>query len=176
MMSGGPRGPGAGAGQPPRPNFGNYGQTYTDVLLTDLLPMLETTFHVKSDRDAHAMAGLSMGGMQTFITTVSHLDQFTYIGGFSPGLPQAQINAIKKDPAQFNKQIKVLFLGTGTVEKAGNPNIFDLHNSLDSIGVHNVYFESDGTAHEWLTWRRDLHQFAPLLFRPVASHSYAKTH
>jgi enterochelin esterase-like enzyme len=155
---------GGGPGKGPRPDFSNYGLTYTEVLLTDLLPLLENTYQVKTGREAHAMAGLSMGGMQTFISTVPHLNQFAFIGGFSPGLPQAQIDAIKKDPAGFNKQVRVLFLGTGTVEKANNPNIFELHNTLDSLGVHNVYFESQGTAHEWLSWRRDLREFAPLLF------------
>jgi S-formylglutathione hydrolase FrmB len=111
------------------------------------------------------MAGLSMGGMQTFLTTLAHLDKFAYIGGFSPGLPEAQINEIYKDPAGFNKQVKLLWLGTGTVEEAGNPNIRVLHEALDKAGIHNVFYESPGTAHEWLTWRRDLNQFAPLLFR-----------
>ena len=123
------------------------------------------TLMIQPGRDSRAMAGLSMGGMQTFITTLGHLDQFAYIGGFSPGLPQAQIEAAIKDPTAFNKQVKVLFLGTGTVEKAGNPNIFNLHDELDKAGVKNVYYESPGTAHEWLTWRRDLNEFAPLLFR-----------
>jgi S-formylglutathione hydrolase FrmB len=45
-----------------------------------------------------------------------------------------------------------------------NVKCLELHNSLDSLGIHNVYFESQGTAHEWLTWRRDLREFAPLLF------------
>jgi enterochelin esterase-like enzyme len=135
------------------------------VLLNDLIPTLEATYRIQPGRDSRAMAGLSMGGMQTFITTLGHLDQFAYIGGFSPGLPQGQIEAAIKNPAAFNKQVKVFFLGTGTVEKAGNPNIFNLHNELDKAGVKNVYYESPGTAHEWLTWRRDLNEFAPLLFR-----------
>jgi enterochelin esterase family protein len=157
---GGGRGAGGGG-----PNFGGYGATYTEVLLNDLIPTLEASYRVLPGREDRAMAGLSMGGMQTFLTTLGHLDKFAYIGGFSPGLPDAQIKEVYKDPAGFNKQVKLLWLGTGTVEEAGNPNIRNLHQALDKAGVHNVFYESPGTAHEWLTWRRDLNQFAPLLFR-----------
>jgi enterochelin esterase family protein len=155
----------AGAAGGRGPNFGNYGATFTEVMLTDLIPMIESTYRTIPGRESRAMAGLSMGGMQTFLTTLPHLDRFAYIGGFSPGLPQAQIDAIYKDPAAFNKQVKVLFLGTGTVERDSNPNILRLHEALEKAGVKHVYYESPGTAHEWLTWRRDLNEFAPLLFR-----------
>ncbi len=111
------------------------------------------------------MAGLSMGGMQTFLTTLPHLDQFAYIGGFSPGLPQGELDKIYKDPDGFNQQVKLLWIGTGTVERESNPNILRLHEALDKAGVKHIYFESPGTAHEWLTWRRDLNDFAPRLFR-----------
>lgn len=154
-----------GAGRRAPIDFGNYGATYTEVLLNDLIPTLETSYRILPGRENRAMAGLSMGGMQTFLTTLAHLDKFAYIGGFSPGLPEAKINEIYKDPAGFNKQVKLLWLGTGTVEEAGNPNIRNLHQALDKAGVHNVFYESPGTAHEWLTWRRDLNEFAPILFR-----------
>ena len=150
----------------PRPNFGTYGQTFTQVLFDDLIPFMETHYRVQTGRENRAMAGLSMGGMQTFITTLPHLDKFAYIGGFSPGVPQPLFDeGPLKDSAAFNKQVKLLWLGTGTVEKANNPNIFVLHQALDKAGAKNSYYESPGTAHEWLTWRRDLYQFAPLLFR-----------
>ena len=148
-----------------RPNFGSYGATFTEVMFNDLIPMIQSRFRTLTSRDDRAMAGLSMGGMQTFLTALPHLDKFAYIGGFSPGVPQNAFDTAYKDPAAFNKQVKLLWLGTGTVEKAHNPNIFELHQALDKAGVKNVYFESQGTAHEWLTWRRDLNQFAPRLFR-----------
>ena len=148
-----------------RPSFGTYGQTFTEVIFSDLIPFIESQFRALSGRDNRAMAGLSMGGMQTFITTLPHLDKFAYIGGFSPGVPPNAFEAIEKSPAPFNAQVKLLWLGTGTVEKANNPNIFVLHEALDKAGVKNAYFESTGTAHEWLTWRRDLNEFAPSLFR-----------
>ena len=148
-----------------RPSFGTYGVTFTEVMFNDLIPMVQSRFRTLTGREDRAIAGLSMGGMQTFITALPHLDKFAYIGGFSPGVPQNAFGAPSKDSASFNKQVKLLFLGTGTVEKANNPNIFELHQALDKAGVKNVYYESPGTAHEWLTWRRDLNQFAPRLFR-----------
>jgi enterochelin esterase family protein len=66
---------------------------------------------------------------------------------------------------RLEAQAEVLFIGTGTVERDSNPNILRLHEALDKAGVKHVYFESPGTAHEWLTWRRDLNDFAPRLFR-----------
>jgi enterochelin esterase-like enzyme len=176
-MSGQPGGPPpaangmllGGAGRPPaqrRMNFpANFGATYVELMLTDLIPMIDSTYRTVPDRDHRAMAGLSMGGLQTFQTTLSHLDTFAYIGGFSPGLMDAAWAPVYADPAAFNKQVKVLFLGTGSVEAAGNPNIVNLHEALDKAGVHNVFYISPGTAHEWLSWRRDLHEFAPLLFQ-----------
>jgi hypothetical protein len=66
------------------------------------------------------------------------------------------------DPAAFNKKVKVLFLGIGQAEGQGTKNFSD---ALTKAGVKNIYFESPNTAHEWLTWRRCLYDFAPRLFR-----------
>ena len=160
LQLGGGRGRGAA-----RPDFSNFGATYTEVMLKDLIPMVEKNYRALTGRENRAMAGLSMGGMQTFQTTLQNLDQFAYIGGFSPGLPQATIEKIYADPAGFNRQVRLLWIGTGTVERDSNPNILRLHEELDKHGIRNVYFESPGTAHEWLTWRRSLADFAPRLFQ-----------
>ena len=160
-LSFGGRRPGGGG----RPDFGSYGATFTQVMLGELIPAIESSYRALSSREHRAMAGLSMGGMQTFLTTLPHLDQFAYIGGFSPGLPQAEIDKIYKDPEGFNKRVKLLWIGTGTVERDSNPNILRLHEALDKAGINHVYFESPGTAHEWLTWRGSLNDFAPRLFQ-----------
>jgi enterochelin esterase family protein len=146
------------------------GATFTDMILVDLIPTIERTYRVLPGRENRAMAGLSMGGMQTFLTTLSNLDKFTYIGGFSGSCggrggtfdPKTSCNGAFADPAAFNKKVKVLFLGIGSEEGPGTKNFSD---SLAKAGIHNVYFESPGTAHEWLTWRRCLKDFAPRLFR-----------
>jgi enterochelin esterase-like enzyme len=134
-------------------------------MLSDLMPYIDSTFRTLPGRNNRAIAGLSMGGMQTFLTALPHLDKFAYIGGFSPGVPAGAFESIEKDPDAFNKQVKLMWLGTGTVEKANNSNIYELHQDLDKAGVKNAYYESPDTAHEWLTWRRDLNEFAPRLFR-----------
>ena len=116
-----------------------------------------------------------MGGAQTFATTLSHLDKFAYIGGFSgslggPGFGRATepidikttMGGVYADADAFNKKVKVLFLGIGSVEGPGAKNYSE---ALTKAGIHNVFFESPGTAHEWLTWRRCLNAFAPLLFK-----------
>ena len=119
------------------------------------------------------MAGLSMGGAQTFGTVLENLDKFAYMGGFSGscggfgrGGGALDVKTICggafADPAAFNSKIKVLFLGIGSVEGPGTKAFSD---ALTAAGVHNVYYESPGTAHEWLTWRRALREFTPLLFK-----------
>jgi len=119
------------------------------------------------------MAGLSMGGAQTFQITLKHLDLFAYIGGFSGaggGFGGAPFDAktahggVMADADAFNKKVRLLWLGVGTAEGRLYDGIKGYHEALDKAGIKNVYYESPGTAHEWLTWRRCLHEFAPLLF------------
>jgi len=140
------------------------------MMLTDLIPTIEKTYRVLPGRENRAMAGLSMGGMQTFMTGLSNLDKFAYIGGFSGSTggrggtfdPKTSNNGAFADANAFNKKVKVLFLGIGSVEGPGTKNFSE---QLTKAGVRNIYFESPGTAHEWLTWRRCLNDFAPRLFR-----------
>lgn len=158
----------AGAG--PRPGFpANFGATFTEMMLTDLIPMVERTYRVAPGRENRAMAGLSMGGMQSFVTVLGNLDKFAYLGGFSGSSggrggfdPKTSNNGVFADAAAFNKKMKVLFLGIGTAEGPGTKNFSE---ALTKAGIQNVYYESPGTAHEWLTWRRCLYDFAPRLFR-----------
>lgn len=159
----GGRGAGRGPGFPQ-----HWDATFTEMMLTDLIPMVERTFRVLPGRENRAMAGLSMGGMQSFLTVLPNLDKFAYLGGFSgnsggPGFdPKTSNGGVFADPAAFNKKMKVLFLGIGSVEGPATKNFSE---ELTKAGIHNVYFESPGTAHEWLTWRRCLLDFAPRLFR-----------
>ena len=132
---------------------------FTEMMLADLIPMIEKTYRALPGRENRAMAGLSMGGMQTHNTTMSNLDRFAYIGLLSGGsIAMSEI----KDPAQFKKQVKLAFFSNGSVENgtASKANAEDLKKA----GINAVFYESPRTAHEWLTWRRSLHEFAPLLF------------
>jgi enterochelin esterase-like enzyme len=165
------RRPPAPAGAPParRAGLSNFGGTLTEMMFNDLIPMIERTYRVLPGRENRAMSGLSMGGMQTFTTALGNLDKFAWIGNFSgAGLRggdsdlKTLYNGAFANPADFNKKVKLLWMGIGTVEGTGMKS---LHELLDKAGVKNVYFESPGTAHEWLTWRRCLNDFAPRLFR-----------
>ena len=143
------------------------------MMLTDLIPTVERTYRVAAGRENRAMAGLSMGGSQTFGTTLAHLDKFAYIGGFSgssgggPGFdPKTTSGGVYADAAAFNKKVKVLFLGIGGAE---GPNTRNFSEQLSKAGITNAYYESPGTAHEWLTWRRCFREFAPRLFQSGAA-------
>jgi enterochelin esterase family protein len=142
---------------------------FSQILIEDIIPMIDSTYRTIPDRDHRAMAGLSLGGTQTMEITQAHLDQFAYIGIFSApfGFPQIPggFNGLLGDPTAFAKQVKVLFVSYGTAGDlaAGGSRAF--HQALEKASIKHVYYESPGTAHEWLTWRRSLHEFAPLLFQ-----------
>jgi enterochelin esterase family protein len=107
------------------------------------------------------MAGLSMGGMQTRTITLAHLDRFSHIGVFSGG--SIGLTNIT-DMATFKKKAKLVFVSYGSKENgaaAAKANV----EALKQAGINSVYYESPDTAHEWQSWRRSLHEFAPLLFR-----------
>lgn len=150
---------------------------FEDDLTQVLVPYVDSNFRTLSDRDHRAMAGLSLGGMQTFQVTFDHLDMFSYIGGFSGagGMlvlgnkkldPKTDYNGALADPAAFAKKVHLLWLGVGTKEpEMMRKGILRLHTSLQEANIQHVFYESPGTDHEWQTWRRDLKDFAPRLFQ-----------
>jgi len=149
---------------------------FEDDVTQALIPYIDSTFRTLSDRDHRAMAGLSMGGMQTFQITLNHLDLFSYIGGFSGaggmqmmgnrGMdPKTDYNGVFADPAAFAKKVHLLWFGVGTAEpERMRAGIQRLHTALQEANIQHVFYESPGTDHEWQTWRRDLKDFAPRLF------------
>jgi len=187
--AGAPAGAGRGFGGFGGPGGGPYGQ----LMVNDLIPWVDSNFRTLADKDHRAMAGLSMGGMQTASVTMANLDKFSYIGlfsggaamGFGPGgpgkvapgaapaAPPAQIdiktiyNGAMADPAEFNKKVKVLFMSFGSEPPLENPEGLKKHQEqLIAAGIKNSYvYISPGTSHEWQSWRRSLYVFAPLLFK-----------
>ncbi|HTQ57926.1 MAG TPA: alpha/beta hydrolase-fold protein [Bryobacteraceae bacterium] len=155
----------------------NMMSAFEDDMTQALIPFIDSTFRTIADRDHRAMAGLSMGGMQTFHVTFDHLDLFSYIGGFSGAAnvfamgndkldTKTAFNGAMADPAAFAKRVHLLWVGVGTNEPARmKQGIEKLHTSLDDAKVQHVFYESPGTDHEWQTWRRDLNDFAPRLFQ-----------
>lgn len=149
---------------------------FEDDVTQALIPFIDSNFRTLSDRDHRAMAGLSMGGMQTFQITLDHLNLFSYIGGFSGagGMlvlrdrsldPKTDYNGVFADPAAFAKKVHLLWIGVGTTEpERMRTGLTRLHTSLQDANIQHVFYESPGTSHEWQTWRRDLKDFAPRLF------------
>jgi enterochelin esterase family protein len=150
----------------PRFNFG----AFEEVVTGELIPLVDATYRTLADRDHRALAGLSMGGMQALQIGLKHLDQFAYIGSFSgPPLGGFDVttsyNGAFRDATAFNEKVRLLWLGAGTAEERFAANVRSMHRALDKAGVKHVVFESQGTSHEWQTWRRSLHDFVPRLFR-----------
>ncbi len=143
-----------------------YGASFDTLMVKDLIPMIDRTFRTYTDRDHRAMAGLSWGGKQTFDTTLTNLDKFAYIGGFSGAIfgldVQTAFNGVFTDAARFNEQVHYLFLGCGTEENMGTEALV---KNLRAMNIRVDYYVSEGTTHEWLTWRRCLNQFIPHLFK-----------
>jgi enterochelin esterase-like enzyme len=168
-------GSGAARGGSAAPGAAQGNSAFEEVMTQDIIPMIDATFRTIADREHRAMAGLSMGGNQTCQVTMHNLDKFAYIGAFSGTMnglstealdPATAFNGMFKDGEALNKQIKVLWIGKGTKEPNPFPGAIGAFRAmLDKAGVKYTYYESPGTAHEWLTWRRDLHEFAPRLFR-----------
>lgn len=146
----------------------SFGASFTPILLNDIIPFVESSFRVKTDRENRAMAGLSWGGHQTLETTLNNLDKFAHIGSFSGalfflanGLENAY-GGVFNDADKFNSQVKTFFFGMGSEENFGSDKI---SAALKNAGINHFYYSSEGTHHEWLTWRRCLNEFLPLIFK-----------
>lgn len=129
------------------------------VLMTDIIPMIEKEFRVYTDAAHRGMAGLSMGGGQTRRITLANPTKFGYVGMFSGG-------TISPEDVQgaegFLKTAKLVFMSSGSKE---NPRVMEAADALNKMGVKAVGYISEGTAHEWHTWRRSLYEFAQLIFK-----------
>ena len=168
---GGPQGPrpqGAPGQGGPRPNFAAFGgmfNAFQEVLIKDIIPMVEKNYRVIADTEHRAMAGLSMGGMQTHAITLANPTTVAYVGMFSSG--SFNVDELK-DAADFKKTNKVLFMSAGGKETRmaeGDTSVGKAASDLKAIGINAHSYVSPGTAHEWQTWRRSLYQFAQLIFK-----------
>ena len=147
------------------------GKTVSDVYIDDLVPFIDKTFRTIPNRENRGMAGLSRGGGQTTSTVLerNNLDKFAWMGLLS-GLFRVNDENVKTvfggalaDPAAFNKQVRLLHISWGTEE--GNFGFPASYAALEKQGINSVKYVSEGTAHEWLTWRRAFRDFAKRLFK-----------
>jgi enterochelin esterase-like enzyme len=164
---GAPAAPGRG-GLPGRGGFGGRGgpafnfSGFATILTEELIPHIDANYRTLTDQPHRAMAGLSMGGFQTRQITLANLDKFSHIGIFSGGSIAADDPALA-DPAAFKQKVKVLFVSYGSRENTATAKAN--HDAVAQKGIPNTFYVSPDTAHEWQTWRRSLHEFAPLLFQ-----------
>jgi enterochelin esterase-like enzyme len=143
---------------------------FEEVMINELIPMIDSTYRTIADVKHRAMAGLSMGSMQTLQITLKNLDKFAWIGAMSG--PQRQgfdvktsYDGVLSDATVFNSKVKLFWLGAGTAETQIYQGTVAMHEALDKAGIKNVFYSSPGTDHEWQTWRRSLNDFVPRLFR-----------
>lgn len=146
--------------------FGGISSSFSKDFLGDIIPYVEARFPVYKDRNHRALAGLSMGGVESLTIGLNHLELFSYVGGFSAAVRPADFPqdfaAITANPEKANQKLHLLWLGVGRQD-----NLFGATDSfskfLDAAQIKHTYQTSEG-AHIWIVWRRYLRDFAPLLF------------
>jgi enterochelin esterase-like enzyme len=142
--------------------FGGLGEftakEFETVLVDELVPYIDANFQTIAKKEGRAMAGLSMGGIETKLITLRRPEVFGYYGLLSGGTYQ---------PSDIKdaKQVKMIFESCGSKENPGG--IKQSVDALKAAGLNAHGFVSEGTAHEFLTWRRSLREMAPLLFTDV---------
>ncbi|MEJ5265257.1 MAG: alpha/beta hydrolase-fold protein [Bacteroidales bacterium] len=140
---------------------------FMNTLLNDIIPMIDANYRTLADPKYRAMAGLSMGGMQTRYITLAHPEMFSYVGIFSGG--SITVEDLNNNPA-FKEKIKLVFVGYGSRELenrrfnfGGDPK--ENTEAIKKAGIDAHFYISPNTAHEWQSWRRSFYQFAQLIFK-----------
>jgi enterochelin esterase-like enzyme len=143
---------------------------FQTVLVDELIPYIDTNFRTFPDQPHRAMAGLSMGGMETKTITLANLDKFSHIGLLSGGtFSMDDVN----NTSGFKEKVKLAFVSFGSRElenRGGRPGFFGGDpkvnaEALKQAGINSAFYVSPETAHEFLSWRRSLRELAPLLFK-----------
>jgi enterochelin esterase family protein len=143
----------------------NWADGFMNTLIKDIIPMVDSRYRTIADSKHRAMAGLSMGGMQTKAITLANPDVFSALGIFSGGVISVEEAAQAKG---FREAYKLVFISFGSREVetpryGHDPKV--VTEELKASGMNAHYYVSPETAHEWQTWRRSLYQFAQLLFK-----------
>lgn len=146
-------------------------------LCDNCIPFVEKTYKVKADAAHRAIAGLSMGGIQTLNTVVSRPELFCYAGvfssgwfavsnpmGFNTGDTEASYAKLKAEADAYNRQYKVFYLTMGGPEDIAYNNCKVMKSRFDEIGINYTYFETPG-GHTWPVWRESLYNFAQMIFK-----------
>src|SRR6266481_5631653 len=137
---------------------------FREALLSEVIPRVEAEYLVMKERDSRAIAGLSMGGAESLLTGLNNLNEFAWIGAFSSGGITPDFE--KEFPGletSANTQLRLLWIACGADDHLIEINR-TLRAWLASKSIHHVDIETPGS-HTWMVWRRNLNDFAPLLFR-----------
>ena len=145
----------------------DWTEGFRTTLIEDIIPMIDARFRTIADKEHRAMAGLSMGGMETKAIVLARPDVFSWLGIFSGGTITAEEAA--KAPG-FKESNKLTFISFGSREVEGGRRMFggdpkEETAGLKAAGYNAHYYISKDTAHEWQSWRRSLYQFAQLLWK-----------
>ncbi len=164
MLDGNISGRGAGFNE-------NSLKAFENELKSGAIPFIENNYRVKTDAKSRALAGLSMGGLQTLHAGVQNTDMFAYLGVFSSGwfadsneLSDPQYKYMKENTEKINSNLKRFFISMGGEEDIAYNNCKVMMQKFDEIGIKYEYSEYPG-GHTWPVWRHDLFKFAPLLFQ-----------
>ena len=146
-------------------------KAFENELKTGAIPFVESNFKVATDAKNRALAGLSMGGLQTLYAGVKNSDMFSSIGVFSSGwwansttLSDPQYEFMKNNTATINSNIKEFWISMGGKEDIAYENCKIMMSKFDQMGIKYKYSEYPG-GHSWPVWRHDLFMYAPLLFK-----------
>jgi enterochelin esterase family protein len=136
---------------------------FREALLTEVIPRVESEYRAGSDRTSRAVAGLSMGGAESLLTGLNALDKFASIGAFSSGgIPEDYASDFPGLDGNASQRLQLLWIACGTEDGLITANR-NLRAWLKSKGMKVTEIETPG-AHTWMVWRRNLAEFAALLF------------
>ena len=161
-------------------NFGTGGiagfgeqslRMFENELRQSVIPFVEKNFRAKTDAGSRALAGLSMGGLQTLYAGIKNTNMFSYLGVFSSGwfanreeLSKPQYDFMKANAAMINGNLKSLWVAMGGKEDIAYNNCKIMLDKFEELGVKYTYNEYPG-GHTWPVWRNNLYNFAQLLFK-----------
>ena len=144
---------------------------FAEDMYNSIIPFIEANYNVMADRDHRAVAGLSMGGMETMEVAFSHPDDFAYVwvlsASFAPGQEPAAESArlkVKENISKLNSFRKMVFTQGGPTDIAYQ-NCKNTRDQLDKDGLKYEYMENAQAGHSWTTWRADLEVLAQTLFK-----------
>lgn len=143
---------------------------FTDEVMNDIIPYVEANYNVLTDREHRALAGLSMGGLETLDISLKNYQYFAYVFPMSTGwflgspFYEKWEPYLKEHAAEMNENFKLYKFYMGGEEDIAYKNCIGTRKLFDKYGIKHEYSSMEG-GHSWYVWRYNLYDFAPLLFK-----------